>query len=50
MKRPVTLFVLLLSATPALADIVAVEGVPLEDMASLTMVTFVMKDGVIYRR
>jgi imidazolonepropionase-like amidohydrolase len=33
-----------------LADIVAVSGNPLEDVASLQKVSFVMKGGAIYRR
>ncbi len=33
-----------------IADVVAVAGDPLEDIAELTRVTFVMKDGVVYRR
>jgi imidazolonepropionase-like amidohydrolase len=33
-----------------LADIVAVEGNPLEDIAALQKVTFVMKSGVVFRR
>ena len=32
------------------ADIVAVPGNPLQDMSTLTHVTFVMKAGVIYRK
>ena len=33
-----------------LADIVAVAGDPLQDMAALQKVTFVMKDGVVFRK
>jgi imidazolonepropionase-like amidohydrolase len=33
-----------------LADIVAVDGNPLEDIAVLEKVTFVMKNGVTYRK
>jgi imidazolonepropionase-like amidohydrolase len=33
-----------------LADIVAVEGNPLEDIAALQKVTFVMKSGVVFRQ
>jgi imidazolonepropionase-like amidohydrolase len=34
----------------AFADIIAVEGNPLEDFDSLERVRFVMKDGKVYRR
>ena len=33
-----------------LADIVAVEGNPLEDIAALEKVSFVMKNGVTYKK
>jgi imidazolonepropionase-like amidohydrolase len=33
-----------------MADIIAVEGNPLEDISRLSRVAFVMKDGVIYKR
>jgi imidazolonepropionase-like amidohydrolase len=32
------------------ADVIAVEGNPLEDISSLAKVGFVMKDGTVYRR
>lgn len=32
------------------ADLIAVEGNPLEDMSSLRKVKMVMKDGIIYKR
>ena len=32
------------------ADIIAVEGNPLEDISALGHVEFVMKDGTVYRR
>ena len=32
-----------------LADIIAVDGNPLSDFERLEMVSFVMKDGVIYK-
>ncbi len=33
-----------------LADIIAVDGNPLEDIAALEKVTFVMKNGVTYKK
>ena len=33
-----------------LADVIAVEGDPVKDIAAVTKVGFVMKDGVVYRR
>jgi imidazolonepropionase-like amidohydrolase len=33
-----------------LADIVAVKGDPIADVAELTRVTFVMKSGVVYKQ
>jgi imidazolonepropionase-like amidohydrolase len=33
-----------------LADIIAVKGNPVEDMTEMTRVTFVMKDGVVYKK
>jgi len=35
--------------TGKLADIIAVEGNPLDDIRSLTRVTFVMKAGQVYK-
>ena len=32
-----------------LADVVAVNGNPVEDIAAMTRVTFVMRDGVVYK-
>jgi len=37
-------------AAGKLADIIAVEGNPLDDISRLTNVTFVMKDGTVYKR
>jgi imidazolonepropionase-like amidohydrolase len=37
-------------ATGKLADIIAVNGNPLDDIARLTDVNFVMKDGVVYKQ
>ena len=33
-----------------LVDVVAVKGNPLEDITAMTRVTFVMKDGTVYKR
>jgi imidazolonepropionase-like amidohydrolase len=32
-----------------IADVIAVDGNPLEDIRAMRKVTFVMKDGVIYK-
>jgi imidazolonepropionase-like amidohydrolase len=32
------------------ADVIAVEGDPLQDIGALSKVIFVMKGGVVYRR
>jgi imidazolonepropionase-like amidohydrolase len=37
-------------AAGKLADIIAVEGNPLDDISRLSNVTFVMKDGMVYKR
>ena len=34
----------------ALADLIAVEGNPLEDIATLSRISFVMKDGAVFKR
>ena len=36
--------------TGLLADIVAVDGNPLEDISSMQRVSFVMKDGIVYKQ
>ena len=33
-----------------LADLIAVDGNPLEDVGVLSRVAFVMKDGIVYKR
>ena len=37
-------------AAGKLADLIAVRTNPLADVAALSAVTFVMKDGVVYKR
>jgi imidazolonepropionase-like amidohydrolase len=33
-----------------LADVIAIDGNPLEDVTRMQHVSFVMKDGVVYKR
>jgi imidazolonepropionase-like amidohydrolase len=33
-----------------LADVIAIQGNPVEDITALRKVTFVMKGGIVYRR